>query len=300
MIARSLLMLGLAALMFGCGPAAPETAAPQEEQPTVDIPATVAVMVAEQAISTPEAPSSEATPEPTSVPPTPQRQPTAVSATPTPTAALPIPTPTTAPSNAVTVNPSAVANELTGGLLVSFTHTVPEYIKWVRGAFIHVEDKNFCEAANMFTVLAEEAKLLDGERLTNATYNAGVIYMAMVWDDPTIKSGCLTYSYQHPNGLWISANQLAARELNSASPHLTDIRQQAAVHLMLGRAYANQSMIARSRFGHTTGGSITLGDAEGEKKWADKAMAHLCDPVITGQFDEAVKIILQQIKRSCN
>ena len=196
---------------------------------------------------------------------------------------------------------------MTNGLLLNFAHSAPEYTDAARGALLHVEDGNFCDGALLFVAIAKDGRERFGERLTSATYNAGVIFMALGWEDTgphsPVSAGCVIYSASHPRGLLEPGTRLARKQLDNVLPHLSDTRSQAGAQLMLGKVYANASIRAGSPSPqHTSGGSIGFGpDTEREQKYATQATEHLCQSIDLHDAYEALALeILEEIDRTCN
>ena len=294
---RMLMLIGLL-VIAGCAPTAPQSAEPETVEPTVDIPATVAAVVAEQT-------GAALMPTPTAV--VPAAAPTTAApaaATPAPRTANNTSDPLRSAPEAVpvqgavssmndpggTVHPSEAAHALTGGLLMSFTHSLPEYTDWVRGAFLYIEDKQFCEAASRFKILAKEAQDHFGERLTSATYNAGVAYMAFGWE-PHNRALCTVSGTSYPVAM------LATPQLEKALPHLRDDQYRAAAHLMLGRANANIYIVGLT--GSKRGAAVSW-VGSGFEEDAVKATEHLCHAVnLDREIAEAAQTILVELDRSC-
>ena len=281
---RNLLLTIVLFASIGCG--APASQNPTEQPPSTPIP--IPVQSSTTPVSPKEAPTAEPTATTQSTPKPTFAEPAAKpTAEPTP---APV-TPTDPPPGSVVVEPSPLANEMSRGLLMAFTHSNPEYIGWVRGAFLHIEDGLFCEAAWKFRILAKEARDYGGERLTSMTYNAGVAYMMFSWDDrnpqgPTHEFSCATSRGGEP-----SLN-LAIRYLTDVSPHLTDDRAIAATNLMLGRAYVNK----RAKAANWLNRNVQKDQAE----FAEKATHHLCEVLKTGGDREpTAREILAEFGGSC-
>ena len=295
---QTLMLIGLL-VIAGCAPTAPQSAEPETVEPTVDIPATVAAVVAEQTGASPA-------PTPTAVVPT-AAPTTTPAAAPAPSSsndrsapeAVPVQGAETvsADTAAATVHPSEVAQEITGGLLMSFIHSVPEYTDWVRGSFLYIEDRRFCEAGGRFNTLVVEAKSFDGERLISAGYNAGVAFMMAGWDDQTEgysqnEHVCSMRSSTPPYRVAVSALNLAIEQLEAILPHLSDDRSIDGAHLMLGRAYANKSLKV-DRF-------MSENPEDEVERFEQKAAEHLCEAVEHDSgFAEASQKVLTEIGRSC-
>lgn len=299
---RTLMLIGLL-VMAGCAPATPQSTEPETVEPTVDIPATVAAAVAKQ---------TGATPVPTQAAAVPTATPTTAPITATPVSrssnqtsdqlssapeAVPVQgAVSTTMNGSITVHPSEAAHALTGGLLMSFTHSIPEYTDWVRGTFLYIEDERFCEAGRRFRVLAKEARDDYGERLPAAAYNAGVSYMALAWNDQTDELPPYSpYSCRYLNTHSLALD-LAVQQLENVLPHLTTDLQKAAANLMLGRAYANKSIKSLDRMLGPSDRDIQ--DAQG---YSDTAAEHLCEAVnLDSEVAEAAQQILTELDRSCN
>lgn len=277
MIARSLLMLGLAALMFGCGPAAPETAAPQEEQPTVDIPATVAAVVAVetgQPTNTHSAVASKATIEPTD---TPQPTDTPIPAAPT-LKWIATPEWMAKKRKATVTPPSQTALDLTQGWLMEFTHHDEEYINQARSAFSYVEDSRFCDAAEKFAALAATAQDRDGERLVAATYNAGVLYVL-------VHSAGQKYCFRHDDFRRKSALSNGVKLLESTWRHRPHTGYDPEIAFLLGAAYFDQAVA--SPYGPIPGAR-------------ESAVEFLCLTVELELYRDRAASLLDQLDASCS
>ena len=292
MFARIVLLLGfLMIATVSCGPATPRIAEPESSDHPVDVAALVASRSDETMATEPPDAGS------TAVPATPVLATVAATVAPViATAVLDSAPPIEVPSNAETVVPSAKANEVASNWLMSFTHTNPDYIRDARSAFAYVEDEKFCEAAGRFSAIAMDARDYAGERLPVAAYNAGALYLALAWDDRRVANTAMCIQ----NGRGRPALNSAVSALEYALEYMMDDQHKAAAHLLLGRAYANLSHKARSDFGHTPDGRITMGDKEGEEKYAKIATEHLCQSMmLDGRYGDQASKILAELGGAC-
>ncbi len=298
------LLLVTLIISIGCGAAAPDSQNLPAQSTLTATPIPV------QSLTTPETPTEAPTTEPTATPApieTPTVEPTSMeqpSETPEQVATVAPASPTEVPGDNVVVEPSALADEITMALLVDFKHSVPEYTRAAQSALISLEDRDFCRAAEIFLLIADDAKAY-GERLTSATYNAGVIYMAFGWNDSRRhqENGCIIYNSQSPRGVLVQAGLLARGVLEEVQPHLNDDQMKSGVHLMLGRIEANAAIQARDPRNRqrSAGGPVGFGpDIEGEKRHTALAIENLCLSLeLDSRYEELVRDTLASINSSC-
>ena len=277
MSATSLFLISLLVVSaIACAPAAPNLTEPETPGSPVDVAATVAAMQDMQ--------TSQPKPGNTPAAPTPD----AGSAKPAETS------PTSIPSGAETAAPSAKANEVAGGWLLSFTHTNPDYIRYAHSAFAYAEDGEFCEAAGRFGAIAIDARDYAGERLPIAAYNAGTLYLTLAWDDRRIgvNAMCTTTNPARP------AINSAVAALEYALEYMTDDQHKSAAHVLLGRAYANKSHMESTR--------LVIGEARAKEQakivgeHGQMATNHLCQSIaLDGTYEELAHKILAEVDGTC-
>lgn len=295
---RICLFVFLVILAVGCGAASPP---PTESQaaPTANVAPTVETATSSQSSSpTPTRAESAPTETPTVVPKEePTLEPTvAIEPAADSTKSVPV-VPTEVPPGSEVVEPSALANQMSRDLMVSFVHTNPDYIAWVKGTFLFIEDGQFCAAADRFVLLVSEARSYDGERLIDAAYNAGVAYMMAGWDDQNPGHShnehlCMIRNTDHPLGYSESALNIAIRHLNGVLPHLTDEKTIAGANLMLGRAYVNKAIKADDFMNQNV--------EEDRAAFKGKATGHLCGVLEAGgDYAESASEILAEYDGSC-
>lgn len=285
MIVRIALMIGLAISIVGCGASSPSDSAPTKE-PTADISATVAAAVAKaQETMTPPA-TSTPTPEPTP------------SATPKPTATpTPAPTATSAPTpsvewvatpqwmanenDAIVIWPSDLASDLTRDWVMQFTHHDEQYLDQARSAFSYIEDSNFCGAAEKFAALVNVAQDRDGERLTAASYNAGMLYMLVY------HQGEQEYCFRLDDSRRRRTLDSSIQYLEYTWRHRPHTAFDAQIAFMLGLAYAYQTE------------QSSFDGAQPAPAARENAIEFLCLSIEEEHFHDTAEALLDVLEASC-